>query len=51
MSESKEGRGDRVAVYYEDQKYAYAEVQRMANRMANVLESLDVEISGEGQAL
>ncbi|HEY7910414.1 MAG TPA: benzoate-CoA ligase family protein [Blastocatellia bacterium] len=40
----KEGRGDRVAVYYEDQKYTYAEVQRMANRMASVLVSLDVEM-------
>ena len=39
-----EGRGDRVAVYYEDQKYTYAEVQRMANRMANVLQALDLEM-------
>src|SRR5436305_7547187 len=40
----KEGRGDKVAVYYEDQKYTYADVQRMTNRMGNVLLNLGVEM-------
>lgn len=40
----EEGRGDRVAVYYEDEKYTYAEVQRMANRMGNALLALGVEM-------
>ena len=40
----KEGRGDKVAVYYEDQEYTYADVQRMANRVGNVLLSLGVEM-------
>lgn len=39
-----EGRGDRVAVYYEDQTYTYADVQRMANRMGHVLLDLGVEM-------
>lgn len=38
-----EGRGDRVAVYYRDEKYTYTEVQRMANRVGNALLSLGVE--------
>ena len=40
----KEGRGERVAVYCEDQKYTYADVQRMVNRMGNVLIDLGVEM-------
>src|SRR3954468_22232888 len=40
----KEGRGDKVAVYCEDQKYTYADVQRMANQVGNVLLSLGVEM-------
>jgi len=40
----KEGLGDKVAVYYEDQKYTYADVQQMANRVGNVLLQLGVEM-------
>jgi benzoate-CoA ligase len=40
----EEGRGDRVAVYYEGRQYTYADVQQMANRMGNVLLGLDVEM-------
>src|ERR1044072_9448580 len=39
-----EGRGDKVAVYYRDERYTYAEVQEMANRCGNALRSLDVEM-------
>jgi len=40
----KENCGHKVAVYYEDKQYTYREVQQMANRMGNVLRSLDVEM-------
>ncbi|MEN3333070.1 MAG: hypothetical protein V7641_2435, partial [Blastocatellia bacterium] len=40
----KEGRGNKVAVYYEDQQYTYADVQRMANRVGNVLLNLGIEM-------
>jgi benzoate-CoA ligase family protein len=40
----KEGRGDKVAVYCEEQKYTYADVQRMANQVGNVLLNLGVEM-------
>jgi benzoate-CoA ligase family protein len=40
----EEGRGERVAVYYEDQQYTYADVQKMANRVGNVLAKLGVEM-------
>jgi benzoate-CoA ligase len=40
----REGLGDKVAVYYEDKQYTYGEVQRMANRMGNVLLDLEVEM-------
>jgi benzoate-CoA ligase family protein len=40
----KENMGDKVAVYYEDKQYTYEDVQRMANRMGNVLRSLGVEM-------
>jgi benzoate-CoA ligase family protein len=40
----KEGRGDKVAVYCEDQKYTYADVQRMTNQVGNVLLNLGVEM-------
>ena len=39
-----EGRGDKVAVYYEDERYTYREVQQMANALGNVLLSLGVEM-------
>ena len=40
----EEGRGENVAVYYEDQKYTYSDVQKMANRVGNVLLDLGVEM-------
>ena len=40
----KEGLGDKLAVYCEDQKYTYADVQGMANRVGNVLLGLGVEM-------
>jgi benzoate-CoA ligase family protein len=39
-----EGRGDKVAVYYEDRQYTYADVQEMANRVGNVLINLGIEM-------
>jgi benzoate-CoA ligase family protein len=39
-----EGRGGKVAVYCEDQRYTYSEVQQMTNRMGNVLFNLGVEM-------
>jgi benzoate-CoA ligase len=40
----KEGLGDKVAVYCEVQQYTYADVQRMVNRLGNVLLGLGVEM-------
>jgi acyl-coenzyme A synthetase/AMP-(fatty) acid ligase len=40
----KEGLGDKVAVYCEDQRYTYADVQRLVNRVGNLLLGLGVEI-------
>jgi benzoate-CoA ligase family protein len=40
----REGRGNKVAVYCEDQRYTYAEVQQMANRVGNALIGLGVEM-------
>jgi benzoate-CoA ligase len=40
----KEGKGDKVAVYYEDEKYTYSEVQRLANRAGNALLSLGLDM-------
>ena len=40
----EEGKGDRVAVFYKDVSYTYAEVQRMANRFGNALLELGVEM-------
>jgi acyl-coenzyme A synthetase/AMP-(fatty) acid ligase len=40
----KEGKGDRVAVYDEDERYTYSDVQEMVNRVGNVLLSLGVEM-------
>ena len=39
-----EGRGDRTAIFYHDQRLSYAEVQAQANRMANVLRASGVTI-------
>src|SRR5215213_311328 len=40
----REGRGDRVAIYYGDQEITYAQVQEGANRAGNLLRELDVRI-------
>ena len=40
----KEDRGGKVAVYYEDKQYTYSDVQKMANRLGNLLRSLGVEM-------
>lgn len=39
----EEGRGSKVAVYYEDKKLTYAEIAEMANRTGNALLELGVE--------
>jgi 2-aminobenzoate-CoA ligase len=39
----KEGRGDKVAILFGDQKVTYKELQAMANKFANVLTKLGVE--------
>jgi benzoate-CoA ligase len=40
----EEGRGDRVAVFFEKSHYTYSEVQSMANRFGNALIDLGVEM-------
>jgi len=40
----EEGKGDKVAVYYEERRYTYSDVQRMSNQVGNVLLSLGVEM-------
>ncbi|HKA86438.1 MAG TPA: benzoate-CoA ligase family protein [Haliangiales bacterium] len=40
----REGRGDRPAILYRDEVWTYAEVQAAANRMANVLRDVGVEV-------
>jgi benzoate-CoA ligase family protein len=40
----EEGRGDRIAVFFQDQQYTYSDVQRMANRVGNALIDLGVEM-------
>jgi benzoate-CoA ligase family protein len=40
----EEGRGDKVAVFFEDRQYTYLEVQSMANRVGNALRELGVEM-------
>ncbi|HKP13881.1 MAG TPA: benzoate-CoA ligase family protein [Blastocatellia bacterium] len=40
----EEGKGNEIAVYYEDKQYTYREVQQMANRVGNVLLELGVEM-------
>jgi benzoate-CoA ligase family protein len=39
----EEGRGERVAVYYQDQQWTYRQMQALANRIGNGLRSLGVE--------
>ncbi|MBI2460247.1 MAG: AMP-binding protein, partial [Candidatus Rokubacteria bacterium] len=38
-----EGRGDKVALFYEDKTYTYRQVQELTNRVGNGLLALDVE--------
>jgi len=40
----REGRGDRPAILYRDETWTYADVQAAANRMANVLREVGVEV-------
>jgi benzoate-CoA ligase len=40
----KEGRGDKVAIYYQDQQITYQEVFANVNRTGNALKSLGIEI-------
>src|ERR1051325_5390267 len=40
----QEGRGDKVAVYYKDAQYTYADVERLTNRCGNALRALGVEM-------
>jgi benzoate-CoA ligase len=40
----EEGMGERVAVFYRDDRYTYREVQQMANRCGNALLSLGIEM-------
>lgn len=39
-----QGRGQRTAIYYQDQKFTYQEVYEKVNRTGNVLKDLGVEI-------
>ena len=39
----EEGRGERVAVYYEGERWTYRQLQAMANRVGNALHTLGVE--------
>lgn len=38
------GRGERTAVYFQDERYTYRQVYEMANRCGNALLSLGVEM-------
>ena len=40
----QEGKGNSVAVYFEDKQFTYREVQQMANRCGNALVSLGIEM-------
>lgn len=37
------GRGKKIALYYQDQKITYEEIQKLTNRVGNVLKDLGVE--------
>src|ERR1041385_757979 len=43
-SRIEEGLGDKVAVYYGEKSYTYADVQSMANRVGNALTHLGIEM-------
>jgi benzoate-CoA ligase len=40
----EEGRGDKVCLYHDDQRYSYRETQARANRAGNALRSLGVDV-------
>jgi benzoate-CoA ligase len=40
----REGRADKIAVYYKDSTYTYAQVQEMSHRAANALREMGVEM-------
>jgi benzoate-CoA ligase family protein len=40
----EEGRGDRIAIEHGDARWSFAEIQSLANRMANVLRESGVEV-------
>jgi benzoate-CoA ligase len=40
----EQGRGDKICLYYRDERYTYREVQDRANRFANVLRALGVDV-------
>ena len=40
----EEGRGDNIAVYFEDRRFTYSEVQGAANQAGNALRELGVEM-------
>jgi 2-aminobenzoate-CoA ligase len=42
LDKNADDRGDKVAVYYEDQRITYSELQAMANRFANALRDLGI---------
>jgi len=39
----REGRGDNVAIYFEDREITYSELQEQVNRLGNALKDLGVE--------
>ena len=40
----REGRGDKIAIYYEDQTYTYAQIANLANQVGNSLLKLGIEM-------
>ncbi len=40
----EEGRGERIAIYYEDQRWTYRQLQSLANKIGNALRGLGVEL-------
>ena len=40
----REGRGEKKAVYYQDQSYTYSQVQSLSNRFGNALRNLGVDV-------
>ncbi|HEU5198294.1 MAG TPA: AMP-binding protein, partial [Ktedonobacterales bacterium] len=39
----EEGRGERVAVFYEDERWTYRQIQTLANRVGNALRASGIE--------